>query len=64
MAGTPKMGVLKIILTCIIGIYLVAKNLCVEVRIWIFTALIEVPQKDLIFRCCLIHLKKISIFQR
>jgi hypothetical protein len=29
--------------------------------IWILTGFSEVPQKDLILRCCLIHLKNSSI---
>lgn len=36
----------------------------IALYIWILTAFWEVLQKDLILRCCLIHLKKNSICQR
>ena len=35
----------------------------IAVNIWILTALSVVPQKDLILRCCLIHLQKSSTRQ-
>ena len=30
------------------------------IKIWVFTAVSEVPKKLLMRRCCLIHLKKSS----
>ena len=34
------------------------------IQIWVFTAFSEVPKKRLMRRCCLIHLKNSSTYQR